>query len=200
MTVTRTHMIRALLVVVVLLCAFPVLAADEAHGESAPGLINPVLSTFVWGLLIFIAVLALLWKLAWGPLLKALDDRESKIRDSLEAADRMAAQQEEFKAEQELILAAARKEATEIVAEGKRDAEAVKEKIVADAKAQSGDLKDRAIADIERAKDLAVIDIHERAVDLSIGIAEKLIGHAVQVEDQERLVEETIQQYRNMKN
>ena len=60
---------------------------------------KPVLSTYVWAFGIFVVVLALLGKLAWAPLIKALDEREAKIRDSLEAADRMAAQQEKFQAE-----------------------------------------------------------------------------------------------------
>jgi F-type H+-transporting ATPase subunit b len=188
---------RLLCVGALLLVSVPALAADEANGEAPPGLMDPVLSTFVWAALIFLVVLALLWKLAWGPLIQALDDRETKIRDSLEAADRMRAEQEKFQAEQEQILAAARKEANEIVAEGKRDAEAVKEKIVQDAKSAAEDTKDRAVAEIDRAKDLAVVEIHQRAVDLSVTIAEKLVGHAVSVDDQERLVQETIQQYEN---
>jgi F-type H+-transporting ATPase subunit b len=173
----------------------PAIAADEAHGEAPPGLLDPVMSTSIWAALIFLVVLALLWKLAWGPLIKALDERETKIRESLEAADRMRAEQEKFQAEQEQILAAARKDANEIVAEGKRDAEAVKDKIVNDARVAAEDTKQRAIAEIERAKDLAVVEIHQRAVDLSIAIAEKLVGHAVSVDDQERLVQQTIEQY-----
>ena len=156
---------------------------------------KPVLSTYVWAFGIFAVVLALLGKLAWAPLIKALDEREAKIRDSLEAADRMAAQQEKFQAGQEQILATARKEANEIVAEGKRDAEAVKEKILADARVAAEDSQRRALAEIDRAKDNAVIEIHQRSVDLSVAIAEKLVGHAVTVEDQERLVQQTIEQY-----
>lgn len=170
-------------------------AADTAHAES-PGLTDPVLSTMAWTAGIFFVVLVLLYKLAWGPLLKALDDRESKIRASLEAADLMRAEQLKFQAEQEQVLADARKQANEIVAEGKRDAEAVKEKIVSDAKGAAEDAKNRALSDIDRAKDNAVIEIHQRAVDLSVVIAEKLVGHAVSVEDQEALVQQTIDQYK----
>ncbi len=180
----------------------PLLAEDPAaaHGESESKLISFIPSTMIWTILIFVVVLGALYKLAWGPLLKALDEREGKIRESLEAADRMREEQLKFQAEQEVVLAAARKEANELVAEGKRDAEAVKEKIVHDARMQSEDLKQRALAEIDRAKDLAVGEIHLRAVDLSIAIAEKLVGHAVTTEDQERLVQDTIEQYEKIKN
>ena len=172
------------------------LVAQAAGGEATGGPMDPVLPTAIWALGIFLIVLALLWKLAWGPLIKALDERESKIKASLEAADVMRAEQERFQAEQEKLLAEARKEANEIVAEGKRDAEAVKEKIVSDARDAAEDAKSKALSDIDRAKDNAVIEIHQRAVDLSVQIAEKLVGHAVSVEDQERLVQQTIDEYK----
>lgn len=185
-----------------LLALSPLAAQDPGHAEDAghaagpeAGLLDPVIPTMVWTVLIFSAVLAILWKLAWGPILKALDEREGKIRASLEAADRMRAEQEKFQSEQERLLAAARKEATEIVAEGKRDAEAVKAKIVEDARTQSEALKNRAISEIDRARDLAVVEIHQRAVGLSVSIAEKLLGHAVTVPDQEKLVQQAITQY-----
>ena len=59
-------------------------ADPAAGGDQNP--MAPVFSTSIWALGIFVVVLGLLWKLAWGPLLKALDDRETKIRESLEAA------------------------------------------------------------------------------------------------------------------
>jgi F-type H+-transporting ATPase subunit b len=200
MTHRRTRLNASAAALALILVALPLLA-QEGHGEpehgAAPeaGLLDPVLSTMVWSVLIFVAVLLILRKFAWGPILKALDERERKISESLEAAERMRADQEKFRAEQEQLFAAARKEATEIVAEGKRDAEAVKEKIVHDARTQAESLKTRAIGEIDRAKDLAVVEIHERAVGLSIAIAEKLLGHAVDAADQEKLVQQTISQY-----
>ena len=174
-------------------------AGPEAGGDGHEKfeLSKPFLPTIAWTAICFGAALLLLRKLAWGRILTALDERETKIRESLEAADRMRAEQEKFQAEQEQLLAAARKEANEIVAEGKRDAEAVKEKIVSDARIAAEDTQRKAIAEIDRAKDNAVIEIHQRAVDLSVAIAEKLVGRAVSVEDQEALVQQTIEQYKN---
>ena len=196
----RKRLLASVAALALILVALPLLA-QEGHGEPAhgaapeAGLLDPVLSTMVWSVLIFVAVLLILRKFAWGPILKALDERERKIRDSLEAAERMRADQEKFRAEQEQLFAAARKEATEIVAEGKRDAEAVKAKTVEDARTQAEALKDRAISEIDRAKDLAVVEIHQRAVGLSVAIAEKLLGHAVTAPDQEKLVQQAISQF-----
>ncbi|MGA1534822.1 MAG: F0F1 ATP synthase subunit B [Planctomycetota bacterium] len=186
--------VRTAVFALTLLLPSALLGAAAPSGGGGP--MDPVLSTTGWTIGIFVVVMLLLRKLAWGPIVKALDEREEKIRASLEAADRMRAEQEQFQAEQEQILAAARKEANEIVAEGKRDAEAVKEKIVSDARKAAEETQRKAIAEIDRAKDNAVNEIHTRAVDLSVAIAEKLVGRAVSVEDQESLVQQTIEQYR----
>jgi F-type H+-transporting ATPase subunit b len=186
--------VRTAVFALTLLLPSALLGADAPSGGGGP--MDPVLPTTGWTIGIFVVVMLLLRKLAWGPIVKALDEREEKIRASLEAADRMRAEQEQFQAEQEQILAAARKEANEIVAEGKRDAEAVKEKIVSDARKAAEETQRKAIAEIDRAKDNAVNEIHTRAVDLSVAIAEKLVGRAVSVEDQESLVQQTIEQYR----
>ncbi len=187
--------------IALLLAGVPLLAQDAGHAEEAAhapqgGLLDIVPATSIWAVVIFLVVAGILYKIAWGPIIKALDEREAKIKDSLEAADRMREEQKRFQAEQELVLAAARKDANEIVAEGKRDAEAVKEKIIADAREAAEEAKGRAITEIDRAKDNAVIEIHKRAVDLSVAIAEKLVGHAVSVDDQEQLVQQTIDQYK----
>ncbi len=155
---------------------------------------EPVITTIV----VFLAVLYVLRSKAWGPLIQALDDRERKIRESLEAAERATAESERVAKEHERILSEARKEATAIVEEGKRDAEAVRSRIVSEAQSESETIKDRAIADIQRAKDNAVHDIHMRAVDLSIQISEKLVQKSLSAEEHKGLIDEAIQSYETL--
>ena len=107
----------------------------------------------------------------------------------------MREEQQEFQAEQEKLLAEARKEASAIVAEGKRDAEVVRDQVVDDARVQAEEIKARVLSDIDQAKEKAVDEIHTHAVDLSISIAEKLIGHSVNKDDQDRIAKDTISEY-----
>lgn len=176
---------------------FPGASAWAAEGEQA-GLMEPNLAVFVASCVVFVIVLLVLWKAAWGPLLKALDDRESKIREALEKADRAAEESQKAAVEHERILAEARREASAIVEEGKRDATVVKDGIVADARAEAESIRDRTLADIERAKNNAVYEIHDRAVELSYAISEKVIAKELNKADHDALVKETIQRYDRM--
>lgn len=194
----RTDAPRALLQSALLLSflALPELAR-AAEGDHQPAA-EPHIAVYVWTVIVFVATLFILKRAAWGPIMKALDEREGKIRDSLEAAERAVAESARVAQEHERVLAEARKEATGIVEEGKRDAEAVRDRIVKEARDSATQLTDRAKADIERAKDKAVHEIHQRAVELSVAITEKLIRKTLSPEDHKALIDETIQQYSNM--
>ena len=184
----------AIVSLVLFVASGQLLAADEA-GAEGKGLLTPEFEIFIYTIVVFLIAFLILQKKAWGPIAAALDERESKIRESLEAADRMRQEQQEFQAEQEKLLAEARKEASAIVAEGKRDAEVVRDQVVTDANTQAEEIKNRALADIDQAKEKAVDEIHTQAVGLSISIAEKLIGHSVNKDDQDRIAKDTISEY-----
>ncbi|MGE3166845.1 MAG: F0F1 ATP synthase subunit B [Planctomycetota bacterium] len=171
-------------------------SADAAHSESK-GLVEIAASTVLWTLVVFAIVAVILKAKAWGPLIKALDEREQRIRDSLEAADRARAESLKAAAEHERVLAEARKQATAIVEEGKRDALAVKDSIIAEARKESDELKTRALNEIERAKNNAVYEIHDRAVELSYQIAEKLISKSLSREEHAAMVKKTVEQYQH---
>ena len=72
-----------------------------------------------WQLLIqliaFIVFIALLWKFAVGPITRVLDERQLKIRESMEAAERMQAELKDTQARNEQVLQEARREAQDIV-------------------------------------------------------------------------------------
>ncbi len=178
----------------VLMPSGQLLAADEAAG-SGRGLLTQETEIFIYTVVVFLLAFLILKKKAWGPIVTALDERESKIRESLGAADRMRQEQQAFQVEQEKVLAEARKEASAIVAEGKRDAEVVRDQVVSDARTQAEAIKTKALAEIDQAKDKAIDEIHHRAVDISISISEKLIGHSVTSDDQDRIARETISEY-----
>lgn len=177
--------------------AFAAAEDDGTHAAGSTGLVQIMASTTLWTVVVFVIVALFLKAKAWGPLIKALDDREQRIRDSLQAADRAREESLRAAAEHERVLAEARKQATAIVEEGKRDAVAVKESIVAEARKESEEVKTRALNEIERAKNNAVYEIHDRAVELSYEIAEKLIAKSLSREEHANMVKQTVDQYRS---
>ena len=101
-------------------------AFAAAEGDQSPSIFSGDLGNIIWTLITFIAVLFVLGKFAWGPILAALQKREEFIRNSLAEAkkDREDAQAELRKIEER--LASARDEAGAIIEQGRRGGEEVK--------------------------------------------------------------------------
>jgi F-type H+-transporting ATPase subunit b len=166
--------------------------AQEAHEGGTPNLFAGDLGNVFWTVLIFALVLAILGKFAWGPILGTLQQRESFIHEALAKAkhDRDAA--EARLREYEERLANSRAEATAIVDEGRRDAEAVKRKIEADAKAEADKTIERAKREIQIATDTATKNLYELSAKLATEMASRVIGRELSPQDHERLIAEAI--------
>lgn len=183
---------RALIALAMLALAVPALAAEGA-GEEAPSLFAGDLGNSFWTLLIFVIVLVVLGKFAWGPILKTLQARESFIREALEKAkhDRVAA--EERLKEYEARLASARAEATAIVEEGRRDADVVKRRIEAAGKEESDKMIARAKREIHIATVTATRELYDLSARLATRMAEHVLRRELTPEDHERLIADAIE-------
>ena len=94
------------------------------------GFVTPDYGTIFWMLIIFGIVLFILKKFAWGPILKALKDRELSIAEALNSAEKARKDVAGLKASNDQIIAEARRE-KEIILKEARD---IKDKIIAEAK------------------------------------------------------------------
>jgi len=182
----------SLAILAALLLAMPALAAEEGHG----GAENPFagdLGNAIWTLVIFVLVIVVLGKFAWGPILSQLQAREAFIRDSLAQAraDRDAA--EARLKEYEAKLAGARAEATALVDEGRRDAEVVKARLEATGKQEAEKMIARAKREIEIATQTAVKDLYSLAGRLATDAASRIIRQELNPQDHERLIAEAIE-------
>jgi F-type H+-transporting ATPase subunit b len=164
------------------------LAAEEGGGNIFAG----DLGNAIWTVVVFLIVLFVLGKYAWGPLLGSLQEREKFIHDALSRAkeDREAA--EARLKEYEARLGAARAEATAIVEEGRRDGEAVKARIEAQAREEAERMIERARREIGIAKDTAVKDLYVLAGRLATDAASRIIRKELAASDHERLIAEAI--------
>lgn len=180
--------------VIAALSAGPVLAAGEAggHGEAEVSLFAGDLGNAIWTLLIFVLVLVVLGKFVWGPVLKGLQKREAFIRDSLTHARQQNEDAKRTLAEYVEKLERARQEATAIVDEGRRDAEAVKKKVMGEAKAEADAAVKRAKKEIELARDDAVKQLHDQTVMLATNIASKIVRRQLSPGDQKQLLDEAL--------
>jgi F-type H+-transporting ATPase subunit b len=157
-------------------------------------LVQPDPGLFIWTILTFLVLVALLAKFAWGPLLTALAERQETIRKSLDAAREAKQDVERLHAESAKALAEARREAEQIIARTREDAARFREELKQKAQAEAAGIIKNAERQIELETARALQQIRRDAVDLSIAIASKLLQRNVSKEDNERLIEETFRQ------
>ncbi len=182
---------RALFLLAALtMTALPALAA-EAEGKE-PSLLAGDIGNVVWTVLIFVLVLVVLGKFAWGPILSTLQTRESFIHEALAKAKHDRDEAEARLKQYEERLAGARGEATAIVEEGRRDAEVVKRKIEAAAKVEADKMIDRARREIQIATVTATRELYDLSARLATDMAARVIGRELSAKDHERLIAEAI--------
>src|ERR671936_1032711 len=90
-------------------------------------LVQPDPGLFIWTIITFLVLLALLTKFAWRPLLQALETRQQAIKKSLEDADRAKQELARLQQESAKIIEQARVEADSILAKTRNDAERMRE-------------------------------------------------------------------------
>lgn len=160
-------------------------AAEEGGGGSLFS-INLGLST--WTLVVFIALLLVLGKFAWGPILDAVEARENKIRDALDEAAESQARAEKLAEEQRKQLAEARRQSQEIISEGREAGERVRKELEEKAREESRAMIERARREIEREKDAAIDELRRESVELALAAASKLLGKKVDADQDRELV------------
>jgi len=164
--------------------------ASSEGGAGGAALLTPQIGTIFWTFVTFIALVILLRRFAWKPLLGAIDAREQSIRDSFDEAQKNRDEAESLVGEHRELLAAARRERAEAVEQGKRDAEKVKSEILDEAKAQRARVLEETQGQIDAGLRRAHSELRATAVDLAIQAAEKLLSRNLDDATQRRLVEE----------
>jgi F-type H+-transporting ATPase subunit b len=171
----------------------PTALANE--GEK-PNVLGGDIANAIWTLVIFGVLLAVLKRYAWPPLLRALQQREQMIHDALVQAKLERTEAEKLLAEYRRQIDRAREEATAIVEEGKRDAEAVRRRIHDETQAEARELVDRAKREIQLATDTAVKSLYDQTADLAVTIAGQVLGRAVGPDEHRAWIGQALEQIR----
>ena len=138
-------------------------------------LVQPDPGLFIWTIVTFLGLLWALKKLAWGPLLEALETRQNAIRKSLDDAQQAKTELERLHVESAQILQRARVDAEAIVTQSRSDGDRVREEIRAKARTEADHIVKNAERQIQLETSRALEQIRREAVDLSVMIASKII-------------------------
>ena len=149
--------------------------------------INAGLST--WTLIVFALLVFVLGKYAWGPILEAVDAREKGIQSALDEAASRNEEAASLLAEHKEQLADARRQANDLIAEGKAAGEHVRKEIEEKARAEAQGIVDRARAEIARERDQAIEALRKESVDLALAAASRLMQENLDQDKDRQLVE-----------
>ena len=156
---------------------------EKLLGEFSIGL-------FFWQTVLFLALLFLLRKFAWKPILNAVNEREEGIKDALDSAEKARREMENLQADNQKLIKEARAEREAML----KEAREIKNKMIEDAKneakTEASKLIAQAQASIETEKKAAIAELKSQVANLSIDIAEKVVREELSNKDKQlQLVE-----------
>ncbi len=178
--------------------SLPALASGEGEGTVSP--FAGDLGNVIWTLVIFLVVLWVLGKYAWGPILEGLQRRERFIEDSLDQAKQQRDEANALLREHQEKLAAAREETEAILEEARRDSDALRAREEERAKDEAEKLLDRARKEIEIARDTAVRELFSKATQLATDGASRILERELDAADHDRLIQDSIASIEQMEN
>ncbi len=164
------------------------LSAQEAEA-ARPGLLSLQSGLMAWTLIIFVLVFAILSKFAFGPITKAVADREQALLDAIAAAKKDRDDAAALLAEHRKKIEEARNEAQRFIAEGRAQAEKMKADMLEATHAQQAELMERARRDIDAEKTKAIDELRREAIDLALAGASKVIEKNLDDTQNRKLVE-----------
>jgi F-type H+-transporting ATPase subunit b len=156
------------------------------------GLLSVSYGTVFWATVAFLVVAFLLKKMAWGPILKSLEERSQGIENALNEAERARQEMSKLQAGNEQLLREARDERDRILAEAK----ALKDSIVGEARTKATEESTRIIAaarvEIDNQKKAAITELKNQVATLSVDIAEKLTREKLSDSEKQKALNESL--------
>lgn len=171
---------------------------DLGHAAASAQLEDPSEYKYdlsIYTFVVFVLLLLILLKFAWGPIVAGLDKREESISGQIDEARRMNEEARAHLKEHEALLAGAAAEVRDLLEQGKRDADQQKQQIIADAQAAAKAEKDRSLAEIRAAKNQALTDLAERSVDTAVSLAGKIVRQKLTPDDHAKLIQEALAEF-----
>ncbi|HXA28949.1 MAG TPA: F0F1 ATP synthase subunit B [Candidatus Angelobacter sp.] len=150
-------------------------------------------ATLVLQIVIFVLMAVVLWRYAWGPIVRVLDKRAERIESGLRAAEESEKRLAQVTDEVQRILDETRGQAREIIArahqEAAADADEVRSRGRRDAEAEL----QKALSDIAAERDRALQELRAQAAALIVEAAGRIIGQSIDGRTHQRLIEESLE-------
>jgi F-type H+-transporting ATPase subunit b len=172
--------------------------AAEGHGDVSLNPVSPEAiqaDLAIWTAVVFLAVLAILWVFAWGPITRFLQRREEGIADQIRQAEESNQQAKQVLAEYEQKLAESQGEVRQILEQARRDAEEAGRQIVEKARADAEATAQRARQEIESATSSALEEIAQQGASMAVELAGKIVRAKLDPRDHSQLIEQAMAKF-----
>lgn len=181
-----------------LMLALPGLAtAAETHDAQKKDIFDPAqIGLGIWTVVVFVVLLLVLKRFAWGPMLEALHRREDAIRSAAEEARVARADMERLRADFEARMAEANAQIPRMIEQARRDAERVAAELRGKAQADIQTERQRLSREIDVRRDQALQELTNHTAHLATLISAKVLRRSVSEEDHRRLVDEALGELR----
>ena len=169
------------------------LQTAENGEEGGSGLIEVVPGLMIWTLVCFAIAFFVLRKYAFGPIQRTIDERRERIRQAVDEADNARNEARELLEQNRAILAQARSESADILAEARKVGDAQIERAKQEAESERQRRLEDTRKQIEAETTRAIGQIRSEVADLTLEATARVVGKVLDTADQKRLVEEAVE-------
>ncbi|MCH8941322.1 MAG: F0F1 ATP synthase subunit B [Bacteroidetes bacterium] len=152
--------------------------------------VNP--GVIFWTIVTFVILMFILKKVAWKPILTALDQRESSIRESLEKAENAKEEAEKILLKNQEMLSKADEESKKLVNKSRKYADGLKEQMLKESKEQAQKIVNDATLEIERQREAAFEELKSQVAEIAVQAAEKILRKNLNMETQKKIADNFI--------
>ena len=152
------------------------------------------LPTLLAQIINFVILFGLLYLVAYKPIMRMLDQRAKKIRDSMEQTEFIKEQAARAEEEAKKRIEAASREGQEVIARAVRTGGEVRQQALAEARQEAESLIARARTEIKRERDEAIDELRKEFADLTILAAGKVIDRSLDKEAHRQLIDKVLEE------
>lgn len=157
----------------------------HGHGEPDPMEAQPSLA--IWTVVVFLGLFAVLTKFAWKPLLNALHQREEHLEHVLLETERARNESEQLLAQHRKQMEEAADQVRSLLENARREAQTLADDLLQKARTEADAERQRARREIESARDQALSEIWQKAADLAVSVAGRVLSKELGPDDHQRL-------------
>jgi F-type H+-transporting ATPase subunit b len=167
-------------------------AHGGGHGEEAANPLEIKSDLAIWTAVVFVVLLLVLGKFAWGPVVEGLDKREQYIAAQIAHAEQNNAEARRLLDEYQQKLSGAQGEVRAIIDQARHEAEQVGREMIEKARLEAKHELEKGVREIEQASAAALAELAQRSATLAVQLAGKIVGAKLQPADHAALIQQTV--------